>query len=66
MNEWRRKTKIYEMGRTREKNKNFQCDICQAHIKKVLKNSGNGKMKSEVCRRGFCVGSGVHQQLTQN
>lgn len=30
-----------------KKNKNFQCDICQAHIKKALRNSGNGKMKSE-------------------
>jgi len=33
-----------------KKNKNFQCDICQAHIKKALRNSGNGKMKSEVGR----------------
>ena len=33
-----------------KKNKNFQCDICQAHIKKALRNSENGKMKSEVYR----------------
>ena len=36
-----------------KKNKNFQCDICQAHIKKALRNSGNGKMKSEVGRDEF-------------
>lgn len=34
----------------KKKNKNFQCDICQAHIKKALRNSENGKMKSEVGR----------------